>query len=153
CQDGRTNGIMAPSEEAQAHLVRQACRNAGVSPTSIDYVEAHGTRPRWDRPGRSRFRAPTSIDYRAAHGTGAGPGDPPEVGSLAATVGIGRSPDRPCLIGSVKTNIGHLEAASGAASIIKLVLALRHGRIPATLSRAGLNPNIPWAGSGLKVVT
>lgn len=127
CQDGRTNGIMAPSQEAQAHLVRQACRNAGVSAASIDYVEAHGT--------------------------GTGVGDPIEIGALAATVGSGRAPDQPCLIGSVKTNIGHLEAASGVAGIIKVVLALRHGRIPATLSRAGLNPNIRWGGSGLKVVT
>jgi 6-methylsalicylic acid synthase len=127
CQDGRTNGIMAPSREAQAHLVRQACRAAGVSPASIDYVEAHGT--------------------------GTGVGDPIEIGALAATVGDGRALDRPCLVGSVKSNIGHLEAASGVAGVIKLVLALRHGRIPATLSRTGLNPKIPWDGSGLKVVT
>jgi 6-methylsalicylic acid synthase len=126
CQDGRTNGIMAPSQEAQAHLMRQACRAAGVSPASIDYVEAHGT--------------------------GTGVGDPIEIRALAATVGDGRSPDRPCLVGSVKSNIGHLEAASGVAGVIKVVLALRHGRIPATLSRAGLNPAIPWDGSGLKVV-
>ncbi|HEY3259086.1 MAG TPA: beta-ketoacyl synthase N-terminal-like domain-containing protein [Pseudonocardiaceae bacterium] len=127
CQDGRTNGIMAPSGEAQAHLVRQACLAAGLAPASIDYVEAHGT--------------------------GTGVGDPIEIAALAATVGGGRSADRPCRIGSVKTNIGHLEAASGVASVIKVVLALRHGRIPATLSRTGLNPNIPWDGSGLKVAT
>ncbi len=126
CQDGRTNGIMAPSEEAQAHLVRQACRHAGVSPASIDYVEAHGT--------------------------GTSVGDPIEVRSLTATVGADRDPDRPCLIGSVKTNIGHLEAASGVAGIIKVVLALRSGEIPATLSRSGLNPGIDWDGSGLEVV-
>jgi 6-methylsalicylic acid synthase len=126
CQDGRTNGIMAPSQDAQAHLMRQACRNAGVPLTSIDYVEAHGT--------------------------GTSVGDPIEIRALTATVGLGRTPDRPCLIGSVKTNIGHLEAASGVAGIIKVVQALRSGQIPATLSRAGLNPNIEWAGSGLKVV-
>ncbi|HEX8080536.1 MAG TPA: beta-ketoacyl synthase N-terminal-like domain-containing protein [Jatrophihabitans sp.] len=126
CQDGRTNGIMAPSEDAQAHLVRQACRNAGVSPASIDYVEAHGT--------------------------GTSVGDPIEIRALTATVGADRDPGRPCLIGSVKTNIGHLEAASGVAGIIKLVLSLRAGEIPATLSRAGLNPNIDWDGSGLEVV-
>ncbi|HEV2887767.1 MAG TPA: acyltransferase domain-containing protein, partial [Jatrophihabitans sp.] len=127
CQDGRTNGIMAPSQDAQAHLVRQACRNAGVSPASLDYVEAHGT--------------------------GTSVGDPIEIRALAATVGRDRAPDEPCLIGSVKSNIGHLEAASGVASIIKLVLAVRHGQIPATLSRAGLNPDIQWDGSGLRVVT
>jgi 6-methylsalicylic acid synthase len=125
CQDGRTNGIMAPSQDAQAHLVRQACRNAGVPLTSVDYVEAHGT--------------------------GTALGDPIEAGALAATVGRGRR--GPCLIGSVKTNIGHLEAASGVAGIIKVALALRHDRIPATLPLAGLNPDIDWDGSGLKVVT
>lgn len=127
CQDGRTDGIMAPSQPAQAHLMRQACRAAGVRPDSIDYVEAHGT--------------------------GTGVGDPIEAGALAATVGVGRPPERPCLIGSIKSNIGHLEAASGVAGVIKLVLALRHEQIPATLSRDGLNPKIPWAESGLRVVT
>jgi 6-methylsalicylic acid synthase len=127
CQDGRTNGIMAPSQEAQENLVRRACANAGLSPATVDYVEAHGT--------------------------GTGVGDPIEVGALAAVVGAGRGPGEPCLIGSVKTNIGHLEAASGAAGIIKCVLALSHGQIPATLSATGLNPDISWAGSGLKVVT
>jgi 6-methylsalicylic acid synthase len=125
CQDGRTNGIMAPSQDAQAHLVRRACRNAGVPLTSVDYVEAHGT--------------------------GTALGDPIEAGALAATVGRGRR--SPCLIGSVKTNVGHLEAASGVAGIIKVALALRHDRIPATLPLAGLNPDIDWDGSGLKVVT
>lgn len=127
CQDGRTNGIMAPSQDAQAHLVRQACNNAGVPVASIDYVEAHGT--------------------------GTSVGDPIEIRALTATVGADRTPEQPCLIGSVKTNIGHLEAASGIAGIIKVVLALRSGQIPATLSRAGLNPNIDWDGSGLRVVT
>lgn len=127
CQDGRTNGIMAPSQEAQAHLVRQACANAGVTPAELDYIEAHGT--------------------------GTGVGDPIEVAALSATAGAGRAPEQPCLIGSVKSNIGHLEAASGVAGIVKLVLSLRHGQIPATLSRAGLNPSIPWDGSGLRVVT
>ncbi|WP_291414255.1 ketoacyl-synthetase C-terminal extension domain-containing protein [Actinophytocola sp.] len=94
-----------------------------------------------------------SIDYVEAHGTGTSVGDPIEVAALSATVGGDRSPDRPCMIGSVKTNIGHLEAASGVAGIIKVVLALRHGRIPATLTRTGLNPNIPWDGTGLTVVT
>jgi 6-methylsalicylic acid synthase len=127
CQDGRTNGIMAPSEEAQAHLVRQACRNAGVSPGSLDYVEAHGT--------------------------GTGVGDPIEIAALSATVGQGRDADRPCLIGSVKTNIGHLEAASGVAGIMKLVLALGHDDLPATLGRVGLRDDIRWAETGLRVVT
>jgi 6-methylsalicylic acid synthase len=127
CQDGRTNGIMAPSQEAQAQLVRLACRNAGTPVASLDYVEAHGT--------------------------GTGVGDPIEIGALAATVGRDRAPDRPCLVGSVKTNIGHLEAASGVAGVMKVVLSLAYDTIPATLSRAGLNPAIPWQDSGLSVVT
>jgi len=125
-QDGRTVGIMAPSMEAQEHMVRQACVVAGIEPSTVDYVEAHGT--------------------------GTGLGDPIEVGSLAAVVGVDRA-DQPCLIGSVKTNIGHLEAASGVAGVIKSVLAMNHGEIPATLSATELNPNIPWAESGLSVVT
>ncbi|MFF5229214.1 type I polyketide synthase [Dactylosporangium sp. NPDC000521] len=125
CQDGRTNGIMAPSETAQAHLMRQAARNAGVPLESIGYIEAHGT--------------------------GTGVGDPIEVAALAATVGAGRAADEPCLIGSVKSNLGHLEAASGVVGVMKLVLALGHDMIPATLSRTGLNPRIPWDGSGLRV--
>ncbi|OLF05260.1 hypothetical protein BLA60_37020 [Actinophytocola xinjiangensis] len=127
CQDGRTNGIMAPSGAAQARLVGLACANAGVAPGSVDYVEAHGT--------------------------GTGVGDPIEVSALAATVGQDRLDGQPCLIGSVKTNIGHLEAASGVAGIIKVVLALGHEQLPATLARDGLNPAIPWAESGLAVVT
>ena len=83
----QTDGIMAPSREAQEHMLRHACWQAGVGPESVDYVEAHGT------------------------GTRAG--DPIEAGALAAVYGTGRPADRPCLIGSVKTNIGHLEAASG----------------------------------------
>ncbi|GAA1526836.1 hypothetical protein GCM10009827_049610 [Dactylosporangium maewongense] len=125
CQDGRTNGIMAPSETAQAHLMRQAAGNAGVPLDSIGYIEAHGT--------------------------GTGVGDPIEVAALAATVGAGRAGGEPCLIGSVKSNLGHLEAASGVVGVMKLVLALGHDMIPATLSRAGLNPRIPWDGSGLRV--
>jgi 6-methylsalicylic acid synthase len=127
CQDGRTNGIMAPSQQAQEDLVRAACRNAQVPLDSIDYVEAHGT--------------------------GTPVGDPIEIGALSATVGLGRPGSRPCLVGSVKTNIGHLEAASGVAGIIKVVLALRHGWIPATLAGTGLNPAIGWDGSGLRVVS
>jgi 6-methylsalicylic acid synthase len=127
CQDGRTNGIMAPSRDAQEHLAREACRNAGIAPSSLDYVEAHGT--------------------------GTGLGDPIEASALARVVGVGRPADQPCLIGSVKTNIGHLEAASGVAGIIKLVLAMNHGLIPATLLATGPNPAIAWEESGLHIVT
>ncbi|MGC5033607.1 type I polyketide synthase [Micromonospora sp. DT229] len=126
CQDGRTNGIMAPSMEAQVHLMRQAARNADVALRSIDYIEAHGT--------------------------GTGVGDPIEASALTATVGLDRAADQPCLIGSVKSNVGHLEAASGVVGVIKVVLSMQHELIPATLSQQGPNPQIPWESSGLRVV-
>jgi 6-methylsalicylic acid synthase len=126
-QDGRTDGIMAPSRDAQEYMLRQACRLSGVAPESVDYVEAHGT------------------------GTRAG--DPIEAGAIAAVYGTGRPADRPCLIGSVKTNIGHLEAASGIAGVIKAVLAVQHAAIPPSLNFDDPNPDIPWSRSGLRVVT
>jgi 6-methylsalicylic acid synthase len=121
-QDGRTDGIMAPSRLAQEHLLRAACGSAGTTPSDVDYVEVHGT------------------------GTRAG--DPVEAGALAEVYGAGR--ERPCLVGSVKSNIGHLEAASGVAGVIKTVLALRHGVIPATIN---VSVPIPALGDGLSLVT
>jgi 6-methylsalicylic acid synthase len=126
-QDGRTNGIMAPSQEAQEHLLRQACQAAGVAPGSIDYVEAHGT--------------------------GTPVGDVIEAGALSTVYGRTRPGDRPCLIGSAKTNIGHLEAGAGVVGLIKAALALSHREIPATLHCATPNPAIPWDSAGLRVVT
>ncbi|MEQ0558124.1 acyltransferase domain-containing protein [Amycolatopsis sp. NEAU-NG30] len=121
-QDGRTNGIMAPSTAAQAHLLRTAYGAAGIDPSTVDYVEAHGT------------------------GTPAG--DPVEVAALAEVLG-GR---RPLLVGSVKPNIGHLEAGAGVVSLIKTVLAMRHGTIPATVLCTGPSPDIPW-GDRVRLVT
>ncbi|GAB2846483.1 phthiocerol type I polyketide synthase PpsA [Lentzea nigeriaca] len=121
-QDGRTDGIMAPSRLAQEHLLRAACGSAGITPSDVDYVEAHGT--------------------------GTRVGDPIEAGALAEVYGTDR--DRPCLVGSVKSNIGHLEAASGVAGVIKTVLALRHGVIPATVN---VSTPIPALGDGLTIVT
>ncbi|WP_329172493.1 type I polyketide synthase [Streptomyces sp. NBC_01477] len=126
-QDGRTNGIMAPSGTAQEHVLDLACRRAGVEPASVDYVEAHGTGTRL--------------------------GDPLEAGALSAVFGRGRPDDEPCLIGSVKPNIGHLEAAAGIASLIKVVLALSNGEIPPSLNYSEGNPAIDWDTSGLRVVT
>lgn len=125
-QDGRTNGIMAPSAEAQAHLLRRAYRNAGVDPSSVDYVEAHGT------------------------GTRAG--DPIEARAMAEVFGAGRPANEPCLIGSVKPNIGHLEAGAGVAGVIKAVLALWHGEIPPQANFSEPNPAIPWQDARLRVV-
>jgi 6-methylsalicylic acid synthase len=126
-QDGRTNGIMAPSGEAQAHLMRRAYQSAGIDPATVGYVEAHGTGTRI--------------------------GDPLEAGAMASVFGRGRSADNPCLIGSVKPNVGHLEAGAGVAGVIKTVLALRHLEIPPSLNCTTPNPAIPWDTCGLRVVT
>lgn len=126
-QDGRTNGIMAPSEAAQAHLLRSAYRGADIQPSTVDYVEAHGT--------------------------GTPVGDPMEVGALAAVIGAGREAGAPCLIGSLKTNIGHLEGAAGVIGMIKAVQAITRAEIPATLIATELTSEIPWSSTGLRVVT
>ncbi|MBA0052922.1 acyltransferase domain-containing protein [Streptomyces sp. AJS327] len=126
-QDGRTEGIMAPSQEAQAELLRRVYAASGVDPADVDYVEAHGT------------------------GTLAG--DPLEAGALGAVLGAGRPKERPCLVGSVKANIGHLEAGSGIAGMVKAVLALDRERIPPTPGVDGPNPRIPWADHGLRLTT
>ncbi|MFH9004319.1 type I polyketide synthase [Streptomyces afghaniensis] len=126
-QDGRTNGIMAPNGDAQRQLIEDACRRTGIDPSSVDYVEAHGT--------------------------GTPVGDPLEVGALSAVYGRGRPADDPCLIGSVKPNIGHLEAGAGVAGLLKATLALHHGVIPPSLNFAEANPAIDWGGNRLRVVT
>lgn len=126
-QDGKTNGIMAPSREAQAYLLQRAYDNAGLDPSTVDYVEAHGTGTRM--------------------------GDPIEAGAMAEVFGAGRAAGEPCLIGSVKSNIGHLEAGAGVAGMIKAILALRHAEIPPSLNFSEPNPEIPWDTAGLRVVT
>ncbi|MFD5554673.1 type I polyketide synthase [Streptomyces sp. NPDC127068] len=125
-QDGRTEGIMAPSQGAQEDLLRCAYQAAGVDPSTVDYVEAHGT------------------------GTRAG--DPVEAGALAAVLGHGRPAGNPCLLGSVKGNIGHLEAAAGVAGLIKTVMVLQTGTVPATRSHSGPATTIDWKRSGLRLV-
>ncbi|GAA4519798.1 hypothetical protein GCM10023096_41460 [Nonomuraea ferruginea] len=125
-QDGHTNGIMAPCGEAQEHVMIKACRQAGVAPSTVDYIEAHGTGTRL--------------------------GDPLEAGALSSVYGTPRPPGDPCLIGSVKSNIGHLEGAAGIAGVIKAVLALDRGEIPPSVLTT-LNEAIPWEDSGLRVVT
>lgn len=125
-QDGRTDGIMAPSATAQAHVLRRAYEAAGITPGEVDYVEAHGT--------------------------GTRVGDPIEAAALAEVVGDRAAGRGPCLIGSVKTNIGHCESAAGVAGLIKTALAMQHGVIPPTLSVGGPRKDIPWATSGLRLV-
>ncbi|GAA2382476.1 phthiocerol type I polyketide synthase PpsD [Streptomyces glaucosporus] len=124
--NGRSNGLMAPSPVAQAELLRVAYENAGVDPGAVDYLEAHGT--------------------------GTAVGDPIEIGAVTTVTGAGRDPDRPLLLGAVKTNLGHLEAAAGIAGFIKTALALHHGEIPPNLNFASLNPAVP-ADAPIRVVT
>jgi acyl transferase domain-containing protein/surfactin synthase thioesterase subunit/D-arabinose 1-dehydrogenase-like Zn-dependent alcohol dehydrogenase/acyl carrier protein len=116
--DGASNGLTAPSGPAQQAVLRQALHNAGVAPAEVDYVECHGT--------------------------GTQLGDPIEVQALAAVYGAGRAPGQPLILGAVKANLGHLEAASGLAGLVKVVLALQHQEIPPQPSLGELNPHIPW---------
>ncbi len=126
-QDGRTPGMTVPSQEAQEALVREACRDARVHPGLLQYVEAHGT--------------------------GTLVGDPIEARALGRVLSEGRPGDRPCLLGSVKTNIGHLEAGAGVAGLIKVALALYHRRIPGNLHFDRPNPEIDWDVLPLRVPT
>ncbi len=126
-QDGLSNGLTAPNGPSQQAVIRQALKNAGVQPAQISYVEAHGT--------------------------GTSLGDPIEVKSLKAVLMEGRSSDQPCLIGSVKTNIGHLEAVAGMAGLIKVVLSLQHKEIPPHLNLKQLNPYISLEGTPFAIPT
>ncbi|MEO2048092.1 MAG: SDR family NAD(P)-dependent oxidoreductase [Pirellulales bacterium] len=116
--DGPSNGLTAPHGPSQEMLLRAAIDDAGIRPVEVSYVEAHGT--------------------------GTSLGDPIEIQSLAATLCADRSEDRPLMVGSVKTNLGHLESAAGIAGLIKVVLSLRYGEIPAHLHLQQPNPYIPW---------
>jgi len=115
-QDGRSNGLTAPNGPAQQAAIREALADAGVTPREIGYVEAHGT--------------------------GTPLGDPIEMNSLVAVLNESRAPEDVCRVGSVKTNIGHLEAAAGIAGLIKTALVLQHREIPAQLHYRSLNPHI-----------
>jgi malonyl CoA-acyl carrier protein transacylase len=126
-QDGLSNGLTAPNGPSQQAVIRQALENAGVTPEEISYIEAHGT--------------------------GTSLGDPIEVKSLKAVLMQNRKPELPCWLGSLKTNIGHLEAASGIASVIKVVLALQHQEIPPHLHLKQLNPYISLEGTTFSIPT
>jgi acyl transferase domain-containing protein/NAD(P)-dependent dehydrogenase (short-subunit alcohol dehydrogenase family)/acyl carrier protein/SAM-dependent methyltransferase len=115
-QDGRSSSLTAPNGQAQEAVIRDALARAGVAPGQVDYIESHGT--------------------------GTALGDPIEIHALKAVFGPGRSPDAPLWIGAVKSNIGHLEAAAGIAGLIKTVLALKAGQIPANRHFHTLNPHI-----------
>jgi phthiocerol/phenolphthiocerol synthesis type-I polyketide synthase B len=125
-QDGRSNGLFAPNPAAQMAMLRAAYANSGVPPQEVDYVETHGT--------------------------GTLLGDPIEARALGTVLGKGRPEHSPLLIGAVKSNLGHLEAAAGIAGFIKAVLAVQRGSIPANLGFQTPNPHIPFNQLRLKVV-
>ena len=126
-QDGASAGLTVPNGPAQQRVIVEALVRAGVEPSEVDYLEAHGT--------------------------GTELGDPIEVHAAAAVYGRGRQSDRPLLVGSVKTNIGHLEAAAGVAGLIKAVLSIEHGLIPRHLNFREPNPRIDWEGLPVRVAS
>lgn len=125
--DGRSNGMTAPNPDAQVSVLRQAYADAGVDPRDVDYIEAHGT--------------------------GTILGDPIEATALGQVLGRGRDADRPTLLGSAKTNFGHMESAAGAAGLAKVILGIGHDALPPTLNFAGPNPYIDFDAARLSVVT
>ncbi|MCW4354620.1 polyketide synthase Pks13 [Hoyosella sp. YIM 151337] len=124
--DGRSNGLTAPNPDAQVAVLRAAYRDAGIDPATVDYIEAHGT--------------------------GTLLGDPIEAEALHRVLGKGRDALLPTLLGSAKTNFGHLESAAGAAGLIKVILSMQHDLLPATINFAGPNPYIPFDEAKLEVV-
>ena len=116
--NGVSAGLTIPNGRAQEQVIEEALSRAGIAPADVDYLEAHGT--------------------------GSTLGDPIEVHAAATVYGRGREAANPLLIGTVKTNIGHLEAAAGVAGLIKTVLAMRHGRIPKHLHFQTPNPHVDW---------
>lgn len=125
--NGFSSGLTAPNPKAQEKVIRQALERAELTPNDVSYLEAHGT--------------------------GTELGDPIEMRAAAAALAKERSADRPLLVGSVKTNIGHLEAAAGMAGLIKVLLSLQNDRIPGQLNFEVPNPHIPWDTSPVKVLT
>ena len=126
-QDGPSSGLTVPNGTAQAAVIRAAVAAAGVAPTAVGYVEAHGT--------------------------GTALGDPIEMEALASVYSPGRDPQQPLWVGAAKSNIGHLEAASGVAGLIKVVLSLRARQIPQSLHFSTPTPHIPWQRIAVRVPT
>jgi acyl transferase domain-containing protein/SAM-dependent methyltransferase len=126
-QDGRSSGLTVPNGVAQEAVIGAALEDARLTPGDVDYVEAHGT--------------------------GTSLGDPIEALAIARALGKERDAKDPVLVGSVKTNIGHLEAAAGVAGLIKVVLTLERGEIPPSLHFRTPNPHIDWASLPVRVVT
>ncbi|GFG67672.1 putative polyketide synthase [Mycobacterium kubicae] len=125
-QDGASGGLTVPNGVAQQRVIAEALKRAGLAPGDIGYLEAHGT--------------------------GTSLGDPIEVQAAGAALGAGREANQPLLIGSVKTNIGHLEAAAGIAGVIKVILSLENQLLPQHLHFRNPSPHIPWDRLAVQVV-
>ena len=124
-QDGASGGLTIPSGPSQAAVIKQALHNAKCKPNDVDYIEAHGT--------------------------GTSLGDPIELGSLDQVFSSSRESNNPLFIGSIKTNIGHLEAAAGIAGIMKLILSLKHKKIPPHLNCSNPTSRFPWHTKPIKI--